>query len=144
MMPEDSIWMYDPSFALAIVGCVVYSLLFIAITHLTFIRYRSWYFTVVVVGAAIEVAGYASRVYSTKNQSELVSIAICPWCTLNKDSCLQDPLHHNPHAHCPRPNPHRRWQLPPHQPPDSPSLASCIPPNLWHPRPQTHSNFCRL
>lgn len=77
-MPEDSIWMYDPSFALAIVGCVVYSLLFVAITYLTFIRYRSWYFTVVVVGAAIEVAGYVSRVYSTKNQSELVSMATRP------------------------------------------------------------------
>lgn len=65
--------MYNPSFPLAVIGAVVYGIIFLAITYLTLIKYRAWYFTVVVVGAAIEVAAYVTRVYSVKNRSELVS-----------------------------------------------------------------------
>ncbi|KAM3543449.1 hypothetical protein ARSEF1564_003690 [Beauveria bassiana] len=73
MSNEDrSIWAYNPSFSLAVVGCIVYSLLFVAIIYTTWIKHRAWFFSAVVVGAAIEVAGYVCRAYSAKNQSVLV------------------------------------------------------------------------
>ena len=72
---DSSIWVYSPSFPLAVVGCVVYSILFITITYTTWIKHRAWYFSTVVVGAAIEVAGYVCRVYSAKHQTVLVSEA---------------------------------------------------------------------
>lgn len=72
MADDKDVWMYNPSVALAILGAVVYGLIFIAITYLTFIRYRAWFFTVVVVGAAVEVAGYVLRAYSAKNRTILV------------------------------------------------------------------------
>ncbi|KAK5987911.1 Protein RTM1 [Cladobotryum mycophilum] len=71
MADDQVVWMYDPSFPLAIVGTIVYGIIFLAIFYLTIIRYRAWYFTVVVVGAAIEVAAYILRAYSTKNQTVL-------------------------------------------------------------------------
>lgn len=73
MAEDDVVWMYSPSLALAILGSVVYGILFIAITYLTFIKYRAWFFSVVVVGAAVEVAAYVLRAYSAKFQKELVS-----------------------------------------------------------------------
>ncbi|KIE03658.1 RTM1-like protein, partial [Metarhizium majus ARSEF 297] len=72
MADDKDVWMYNPSFALAVIGTIVYGLIFIAITYLTFFRYRAWYFTVVVVGAAVEVAGYVLRAYSAKNHTILV------------------------------------------------------------------------
>lgn len=76
MVAEDSKWVYEPNVPLAIIGSIVYGVLFIAITHLTFIKYRAWWFTVVVIGSAIEVASYILRAYSAKNQSELVSASL--------------------------------------------------------------------
>lgn len=70
---DSSIWVYSPAFPLAVVGCVVYSILFVAITYTTWIKHRAWFFSTVVVGAAIEVAGYVCRVYSAKHQTVLVS-----------------------------------------------------------------------
>lgn len=72
MVADDSVWLYEPNVPLAIIGSVVYGVLFVAITYQTFIKYRSWWFTAVVVGSAVEVAGYILRAYSTKNQTELV------------------------------------------------------------------------
>ena len=72
MADEVSVWMYNPSFALAIIGCIVYGFIFIALFYLTIIKYRTWYFLVVVIGAAIEVAAYILRAYSVKNQTVLV------------------------------------------------------------------------
>ncbi len=69
---SESVWMYHPSFPLAVIGAIVYGIVFLAITYLTIFKYRAWYFSVVVVGAAIEVVAYSTRVYSVKNQSELV------------------------------------------------------------------------
>ncbi|KAK0641058.1 RTA1 like protein-domain-containing protein [Cercophora newfieldiana] len=67
----DSIWMYTPSFPLAVLAAVLYGLVFAWIFYLTVIRYRAWYFLCVVIGAAIEVAGYALRCYSIKNPREI-------------------------------------------------------------------------
>ncbi|KAI8723884.1 hypothetical protein NCS52_00245200 [Fusarium sp. LHS14.1] len=71
MADKESIWMYNPSFALAIIGTVVYSIIFLVISYLTLIKYRAWFFIVVVIGSAIEVAAYTLRAYSAKNQSEI-------------------------------------------------------------------------
>jgi hypothetical protein len=72
MAEDHDVWMYNPSFALAIIGAIVYGLLFIAMTYQTFFKYKAWYFTVVVIGAAVEVAGYILRSYSAKNRTILV------------------------------------------------------------------------
>lgn len=71
---HTSVWMYDPSFALAVIGAVAYGIVFFAITYMTLIKYRAWYFSVIVVGAAIEVVAYIARVYSVRNRSEIVSL----------------------------------------------------------------------
>ncbi|EEU40456.1 uncharacterized protein NECHADRAFT_66702 [Fusarium vanettenii 77-13-4] len=71
MADKESIWMYNPSFALAIIGTIVYSIIFLVISYLTLIKYRAWFFIVVVIGSAIEVAAYVLRAYSAKNQSEI-------------------------------------------------------------------------
>ncbi|UPK97500.1 hypothetical protein LCI18_008435 [Fusarium solani-melongenae] len=71
MADKESIWMYNPSFALAIIGTIVYSIIFLVISYLTLIKYRAWFFIVVVIGSAIEVAAYILRSYSAKNQSEI-------------------------------------------------------------------------
>jgi uncharacterized membrane protein len=67
-----SVWMYEPSFPLAVIGCVVYGLILFAIGYFTLVKYRLWYFSVIVVGAAVEVVAYVTRAYSAKNQSEIV------------------------------------------------------------------------
>lgn len=68
--------MYDPSFPLAVIGTVVYGIIFLAIAYLTLIKYRAWYFIVVVIGSAIEVAAYSLRIHSVQNQSEIVSWSV--------------------------------------------------------------------
>lgn len=75
---EISVWMYNPSFPLAVLGAVIYGIVFLAITYLTLIKYRAWYFTVVVIGAAVEVVAYVTRTYSVKNQSEIASSQEAP------------------------------------------------------------------
>lgn len=69
---EFNVWMYNPSFALAVLATILYALVFLGITYLTVIKHRAWFFIVVVIGAAIEVVGYALRCYSIKNPSEIV------------------------------------------------------------------------
>ncbi|KAF5536142.1 krueppel like ous 1 [Fusarium mexicanum] len=76
MQDQDSIWMYDPSFPLAVVGTVVYGIIFLAIAYLTLIKYRAWYFIVVVIGSAIEVAAYNIRIHSVQNQSEITPFVL--------------------------------------------------------------------
>lgn len=74
MATDESVWVYNASLPLAIIGCVVYGLLLIAIAYVTWIRYRAWYFTVVVIGAIIEVVGYVCRAYSVAHDTVLVSM----------------------------------------------------------------------
>lgn len=73
MADSDNVWLYEPNVPLAIIASIIYGILFLAIAYLTFIKFRAWWFTVVVIGAAIEVAGYVFRTYSAKNQTELVT-----------------------------------------------------------------------
>ncbi|KAK4118111.1 RTA1-domain-containing protein [Parathielavia appendiculata] len=61
-----SLWMYNPSFPLAVLATVIYGLVFFAIFYLTVIKHRAWFFLCVVIGAAIEVVGYGLRCYSVK------------------------------------------------------------------------------
>ncbi|KAK1832457.1 RTA1 like protein-domain-containing protein [Podospora conica] len=63
----DVVWMYTPSFALAVFASVLYGLVFVYTFYLTVIKYRAWFFLCVVIGAGVEVAGYALRCYSIKN-----------------------------------------------------------------------------
>lgn len=72
MAESESVWMYNPSFALAVIGTVVYGLIFIVISYLTLIKYRAWFFLVVVIGSGIEVVAYILRCYSVQNKSQVV------------------------------------------------------------------------
>ncbi|EWG42071.1 hypothetical protein FVEG_15388 [Fusarium verticillioides 7600] len=76
MQDQESIWMYDPSFPLAVIGTVVYGIIFLDIAYLTLIKYRAWYFIVVVIGSAIEVAAYSLRIHSVQNQSEITPFVL--------------------------------------------------------------------
>ncbi|KAK1759565.1 RTA1 like protein-domain-containing protein [Echria macrotheca] len=71
----ESAWMYPPSLALAILATILYGIVFLWLTHQTLIKHRAWFFVCVVLGAAIEVAGYAIRCYSIKNQSNIGAFA---------------------------------------------------------------------
>jgi len=68
----DVVWMYTPSFALAVLASVLYGLVFLYTFYLTVIRYRAWFFLCALVGAGVEVAGYALRCYSIKVPTEVV------------------------------------------------------------------------
>ncbi|OLN85251.1 Protein RTM1-like protein 2 [Colletotrichum chlorophyti] len=68
---EVSIWPYNPSFPLAVLATVLYGLVFVWVFYLTVVRYRAWYFIVVVVGAGVEVSAHGLRSYSVRNQTEI-------------------------------------------------------------------------
>ncbi|KAF4879086.1 Protein RTA1 [Colletotrichum siamense] len=69
---EDwSVWLYEPSLPLAIVGTIMYTAVFVWITYLTAFTYRSWYFVCVPIGASLEVVGYAMRCYSTQDHQNI-------------------------------------------------------------------------
>lgn len=70
---SDSIWLYSPSFALSIVAAVLYSIPMALQFWQTVIRYKAYYFIVVLVGACLEVGGYAARAISIKQSSQIVS-----------------------------------------------------------------------
>ena len=40
----------------------------------TILKYKAYYFSVVLVGACLEVGGYAARAVSVKHQSQIVSL----------------------------------------------------------------------
>lgn len=69
----EVVWMYTPSFALAVFGSILYGLIFLYTFYLTVIKYRAWFFLCVLVGAGVEVAGYALRCYSIKAPTEVVT-----------------------------------------------------------------------
>ncbi|KAF2824515.1 RTA1-domain-containing protein [Ophiobolus disseminans] len=59
------IYGYTPSFALGILGCVLFALA--GIVHVwQLFKYRSWWFSTVLVGIAFEVVGYVFRCLSAR------------------------------------------------------------------------------
>lgn len=134
MVAEDSVWMYEPSFELSVFFTVVYSLIFLAITYLTFVKYRAWYFTPAVIGAVVEVVAYVARTYSAKNQSEIVCLSKSK--LLQSDALLtfQGPLCSVPHVDSPCAGLHRRGQLHAHQPTDPCGLATLASPGAGNTR----------
>ncbi|KAH6716695.1 RTA1 like protein-domain-containing protein [Leptodontidium sp. MPI-SDFR-AT-0119] len=72
----DSIWLYNPSLALSIVFAVVYTVPLVWQSYLTIFKYRAYYFSVVIVGAAFEVGGYVSRAVSIKKQESIPPYAV--------------------------------------------------------------------
>jgi hypothetical protein len=69
---DDSIWLYDANFPLAIVGAIIYSIPTVIQFYQTVIQYKAYYFLVVLVGACLEVGGYAARAVSIKQKTEIV------------------------------------------------------------------------
>jgi hypothetical protein len=69
----DSIWLYSPNFPLAIVGAILYSIPTVIQFYQTVLKYRSYYFIPVLIGACLEVGGYIARAVSIKQQTEIVS-----------------------------------------------------------------------
>lgn len=70
----ESIWTYDPNFPVSIVFAVFYAIPLFVQGYQTFIRYRSYYFWVVFVGALLEVGGYAARTVAIKHLDQIVRI----------------------------------------------------------------------
>ncbi|KAF5519377.1 Protein RTM1 [Colletotrichum aenigma] len=66
-----SVWLYEPSLPLAIVGTIMYAAVFVWVTYLTAFKYRSWYFVCVPIGASLEVVGYAMRCHSTQDHQNI-------------------------------------------------------------------------
>ena len=68
MGPHDAsviIYGYTPALALAVVGAVTFGIS--TLLHLVqLVRYRTWYFATIIVGAAMEVVGYIFRALSSK------------------------------------------------------------------------------
>lgn len=68
MGPNDAsiiIYGYTPALALAVVGAVTFGLS--TLFHLAqMLRYRTWYFSIIIVGAAMEVVGYIFRACSSQ------------------------------------------------------------------------------
>lgn len=68
-MKNTDYYRYTPSTDAAIVVSVLYTLAAVG-TVLQFLRYRSWVWTVMVIAACMESAGYITRIISTKNVLE--------------------------------------------------------------------------
>jgi hypothetical protein len=73
MAADESIWTYNPSFALAIVVTIIYAIPTAILAWQTLIKYHSWFFLCVLIGSALEVGGYSVRAVSTKKLSDIVS-----------------------------------------------------------------------
>lgn len=69
----DSIWLYHPSLAAAIVFVVLYFIPTAYTFYLTVLRYRSWFFLCVLIGGNLEVVGYIFRAVSIANPDSIVS-----------------------------------------------------------------------
>lgn len=76
----DHIWLYNPSFPLAIVAAVLYFIPAVIQFYQTIIKYKSYYFIAVFIGALLEVVGYAVRAVSIKNPTQIVRLT--PPCAL--------------------------------------------------------------
>ncbi|KAL5350220.1 hypothetical protein ACLOAV_005258 [Pseudogymnoascus australis] len=72
----ESIWTYDPNYPVSIVFAVFYAIPLFVQGYQTFIRYRSYYFWVVFVGALLEVGGYAARTVAIKHLDQIPPYAV--------------------------------------------------------------------
>jgi hypothetical protein len=72
---STSIFLYNPTFALSIVFAVLYLIPLSIQSWQTILKYKAWYFVVVVIGAVLEVAGYIVRGVAIKNISSIVCTA---------------------------------------------------------------------
>lgn len=68
----ESIWTYDPNYPVSIVFAAFYAIPLFVQGYQTFVRYRSYYFWVVFVGALLEVGGYAARTVAIKHLDQIV------------------------------------------------------------------------
>lgn len=138
----EVVWMYTPSFALAVFGSILYGLVFLHTFYLTVIKYRSWFFLCVLVGAGVEVAGYALRCYSIKAPTEVVTTTPLPP-PPSQRLTPTGPLRSDPLPHRPRARPHRRGQLPPHRSPH-PGRAPALhgPQSLRRTGAAAHARIC--
>ena len=68
----DHIWLYNPSFVLAILAAVFYFIPAVIQLYQTLIKYKSYYFIALFIGAILEVVGYAVRAVSIKNPTSIV------------------------------------------------------------------------
>lgn len=71
--PEHGVWLFTPSFALAVAATILYLVPTVIQFYLTAVKYRSWYFIWVTIGGLFEVVGYAARIASTQDYNSVVS-----------------------------------------------------------------------
>ena len=76
---------YTPSLAVGVLGVVLFGIALAAHLFLL-LRHRTWYFSTVVVGTAMEIVGYAFRILSSQQNPYSV-----PWFVVQV-STLQHPF----------------------------------------------------
>lgn len=81
----DIIIRYTPSLAVGVLGVVLFGIALAAHLFLL-LRHRTWYFSTVVVGTAMEIVGYAFRILSSQQNPYSV-----PWFVVQV-STLQHPF----------------------------------------------------
>lgn len=69
----DDVNRYTPSLAVGVLGVVLFAIALAAHLFLL-LRHRTWYFSTVVVGTAMEIVGYAFRILSSQQNPYSV-----PW-----------------------------------------------------------------
>ena len=69
----DNVIRYTPSLAVGVLGVVLFAIALAAHLFLL-LRHRTWYFSTVVVGTAMEIVGYAFRILSSQQNPYSV-----PW-----------------------------------------------------------------
>lgn len=72
----DSIWLYNPNFPLTLVGAGLYGIIMAVQFWQTVLKFKAKYFIVVLVGACMEVIGYAARAVSIKFPDQIVCLKI--------------------------------------------------------------------
>ena len=77
--PSLGVWLYPPSLTLAIIATTFYA---IPLTTYLFLnlspKHRSWPSLWIVIGALLEVIGYAARIASTRDYNSVVRILSLP------------------------------------------------------------------
>lgn len=140
----ESIWLYNPNLALSIVFSIIYLFPTVIQAYQSIYKHRSCYFTTVLFGAILEVAGYAVRAASCTQQWSIVRPPLLH-ATRRKNLTSTPATLRNPiFLRGSRAPLLQRRQLPPHLAslPSRPAFLNHS--HLPYSRREAHADFCYL
>ncbi|OBT54038.1 hypothetical protein VE04_03543 [Pseudogymnoascus sp. 24MN13] len=80
-MGEINPWSYSPSPAAAMIFLILFAIT--TLWHIVIMfRRHAWYFTVLVIGGVLEIAGYVTRYLASKEQSNIALFVVQTLCIL--------------------------------------------------------------